>query len=342
MTDLAANAHAYAAVAVANIRRELPVYVMYVAERADERHRPRELHPAFYGSFDWHSCVEMHWALVRLLRAVPGLAAEAEARAALEENLQPDAIAAEVEFFAAERHRAVERPYGWGWALRLTHELETWDDADARRWASALRPLADLLAGRLVHWLPRATYPVRAGTHPNSAFGLSLALPLARAGRGELEAAIEDAAARWFAHDTDYPAGWEPSGADFLSPALTEAELMRGVLDADAFVDWLGRFLPGLAAGEPRALLTPVIVSDTSDGQIAHLHGLNLSRAWCMLRLAGALAADDPRVAVLAAAADRHARVALPFVVGSDYTVEHWLACYAVLLLSESSVAGTA
>ena len=141
---LAANADLYAEVAVANIRREFPAYVMYIAQEPEERHRARELHPAFYGSFDWHSCVEMHWALVRLLRSVPGLAAEAGVRAALEENLRPDAIEAEVAFFSEERHRSVERPYGWGWALKLAHELEGWDDGDARRWAAALRPLAEI------------------------------------------------------------------------------------------------------------------------------------------------------------------------------------------------------
>ena len=331
---LAANADLYAEVAVSNIRREFPAYVMYIAEGPEERHRARELHPAFYGSFDWHSCVEMHWALVRLLRVMPALTAEPEIRAALDENLRPGAIEAEAAFFAQDRHRSVERPYGWGWALRLAHELDGWDDPDARRWAAAIRPLADLLAARYVEWLPKATYPVRIGVHQNSAFGLSLALPFARAGNADLEAAIEDAARRWFAADADYPGAWEPSGADFLSPALTEAELMRTVLEPAEFVDWLTGFLPELASGEPRALFTPAIVSDISDGQIAHLHGLNLSRAWCLRRLAEALDPDDPRAEPLADAADRHARAALPFVAGSDYTVEHWLACYAILALS--------
>jgi hypothetical protein len=328
------NADSYAAVALANIRREFPAYVMYIAEGPDERFRARELHPAFYGSFDWHSCVEMHWALVRILRVMPGLAVEAEVRTAVDENLRADAIAAEVEFFAQERHRGVERPYGWGWLLKLAHELDSWDDGDGRRWADAVRPLAELLSGRFVEWLPKATYPVRVGTHPNSAFGLSLALPFARARGGELEAAIQDAATRWFAGDSGYPASWEPSGADFLSPALTEAELMRSVLDPADFVDWLARFLPGIASGEPGALFAPAIVSDTSDGQIAHLHGLNLSRAWCMRRLAEALPPEDQRIEPLVAAAERHARAALPFVAGSDYAVEHWLTCYAMLLLS--------
>jgi hypothetical protein len=336
---LEASADAYAAVALANVRREFPSVLAYVFDGQRELARPRDVHPAFYGSYDWHSCVEMHWVLARLLRVVPGLAADAEIRSVLDEHLRPDALAAEAAFFAEPRHRTIERPYGWGWALMLAHELSEWDDPDARRWAAATRPLADVLRGRLVEWLPKATYPIRAGTHPNSAFGLSLALPFARgearAGRNDVEAAIVAAAVRWFADDADYPAAWEPSGADFLSPALTEAELMLNVLDPADFADWLTRFLPGLASGEPRTLLVPATVSDPSDGQIAHLHGLNLSRAWCMRRLAEALPAGDARVAVLTADAERHAEAALPFVVGGDYATEHWLAAYAVLLLSE-------
>jgi hypothetical protein len=336
---LETNADAYAAVAVANVRREFPSVLAYVFDGPRELARPRDVHPAFYGSFDWHSCVEMHWMLARLLRTLPGLAAEPEIRTVLDEHVRPDLLAAEAAFFAEPRHRTIERPYGWGWALKLAHELADWDDGDARRWAAAVRPLADVLAARYVEWLPNATYPVRAGTHQNSAFGLSLALPFARAearaGRSELERAIAAAARRWFGADADYPAAWEPSGADFLSPALTEAELMRSVLDPRAFADeWLPRFLPGLAAAEPRTLFTPATVSDPSDGQIAHLHGLNLSRAWCMRRLAEALPAGDARIPVLRDAVDRHADAALPFVVGSDYALEHWLAAYAVLLLS--------
>ncbi|MBD0328980.1 MAG: DUF2891 domain-containing protein [Thermoleophilia bacterium] len=331
---LEARADDYAAVALANVRREFPAVVAFVFDGPAELRLPRDLHPAFYGSFDWHSCVEMHWALVCLLRTFPGLAAERDARRVLDDHLTAEKLAAEAAFFAERRHRAVERPYGWGWALLLAHELTAWDDADAQRWTAAFAPLAGVLADRYLEWLPKATYPVRAGTHANSAFGLSLALAFARAQRPELEAAIVDTATRWFASDEDYPAAWEPSGADFLSPALTEAELMRSVLAPVEFAGWLERFLPGLPAGEPAALFTPVTVSDPSDGQIAHLHGLNLSRAWCMRRLAEALPAGDARIDVLTEGAGLHAEAGLPFVVGGDYAVEHWLAAYAVLLLS--------
>ena len=187
-------------------------------------------------------------------------------------------------------------------------------------------------------WLPKATYPIRVGVHANSSFALSRALPWARLQAAtslpEPAEVIEQTASRWYGADTDYPGGWEPSGHDFLSPALAEAELMARLLPPDHFLPWLGAFLPGLAAGEPAALFTPAVVSDSSDGQIAHLHGLNLSRAWCWRRLAETLPADDPRVPVCAAAARTHAEASLPHVVADDYMVTHWLAAYAVLLFS--------
>jgi hypothetical protein len=201
-----------------------------------------------------------------------------------------------------------------------------------------MTPLAAALTANFLGWLPKATYPIRTGLHANTSFALSRALPYARMlfgqGQPELAIAIEEAARRWYAADADYPGGWEPSGSDFLSPALAEAELMAQLLTPDRFAAWLAAFLPGLAAGEPAALFTPAVVSDSSDGQIAHLHGLNLSRAWCWWRLAGSLPVSDPRVAACAAAARTHAEAALPHVIRDDYMVTHWLAAYAVLLLS--------
>lgn len=331
---------AIADVALANVAREYPHHEAWVQTGADDGpRRPREVHPAFYGSFDWHSCVEMHWVLVRLLRdGRPGVPAE-RVREVLDAHLTGAALAAEAAFFARAEERANERPYGWGWLLRLHHDLATWADADARRWSAAVRPLAEVFVARFVEWLPVATYPIRHGVHGNSAFGLSLALPeadrLAGEGRPQLRGAIHAAARRWFGGDREAPVAWEPSGADFLSPALAEAELMACVLRPAEFGGWLDGFLPGLAGGAADALFAPAVVSDASDGQIAHLHGLNLSRAWCMRRLARALGPADPRSAALVASAERHAAAALPHVVGSDYMVEHWLAAYAVLLATE-------
>lgn len=326
------RAEAYARVALANIEREFPHHEAHPQSDASPIPRPRELHPAFYGSLDWHSCVEMHWVLVRLLRVLPDRVPEAEIRAALDEHLSTEALAGEVRFFEEPANRLSERPYGWAWALRLAAEIRAFEDASAESWAQNLEPLADLFGERFLEWLPKVTYPFRAGLHGNTAFAFSLLLPFAH---GTLLDAVTEAATRWYAEDADYAAEWEPSDADFLSPALTEAELMSSLLPRSEFPAWLERFLPDLAAGEPSSLFEPAVVSDPTDGYIAHLHGLNLSRAWCFRRLAAALPEPDPRVPVMLAAADRHAEASLDEAVGSDYAVEHWLPAYAVLYLSD-------
>lgn len=299
----------------------------------DAPNRPRDVFPAFYGCYDWHSCVEMHWAAVRLLRTAPEHVPAAEIRAVLDEHLTAEAIAVETRSFQEFDKHA--RPYAWGWELMLHHELSTWDDPDAQRWAANLTPLTEAITGAFLDWLPKATYPDRQGMHFNSAFGLSLALAYARAladhGETALATAISDAAHRWFDDDVDYPARWEPGGADFLSPALCEAELMANLFGPAEFTRWFDRFLPDIMNS---GLVTPAVVSDDSDGQIAHLHGLNLSRAWCLLRLAAALPPTDVRIAGLRAAAAAHAVPELDLTSGTDYVVEHWLACYAVLLLT--------
>jgi hypothetical protein len=336
---LRTNAPAYARVAMDNVEREFPSVIRHRMRGPDDLpRRPRERTPVFYGSFDWHSCVEMYWVLVRLLRVVPDDLPAAEIRRTLNEHFTPADLSQEAGFIGDPANRGSERPYGWGWALQLIHDVQTWDDADARRWSASFEPLAETLTRNFLDWLPRATYPVRYGVHGNSAFGFSRSLPYARerARRGDpaLLDAMVGAAMQWFAHDIDYPARWEPSGADFLSPALTEAELMGQLMPTAAFADWLDRFVPRLAAGEPAELFTPARVSDASDGQIAHLHGLNASRAWCWRRISELLTTGDPRIEVALAAMRTHAAAALPHVVGDDYMVEHWLVAYAVLLMS--------
>ena len=330
------NAAAYARVAMTNIDREFPNDILCRMEGpGDAPHRPSDQQPIFFGSFDWHSCVEMHWLLVRLLRAAPDAIPQAEVRALLDRQFQPEAGRAEAAYVVSPSGPG---RYAWGWALNLFAEAAGFDDPDAQRWATALRPLADAVTGLFVGWLPKATYPVRYGIHPNSAFALSRSLPharaLAAAGDSRFADAIADAARRWFRADAGYPGGWEPSGSDFLSPALTEAELMALLLPRAEFAGWLAAFLPGIERGEPAALFTPAIVSDSSDGQIAHLHGLNASRAWCWRRIAETLPEGDPRIERALQAARVHADAALPHVVGDDYMVEHWLAAYAVLLLT--------
>ena len=328
---LRSGARDLATTALRTVREEYPydLRVVYRAPGAAPA-RPRDRHPAFYGSYDWHSAVEMHWVLVRLLRLFPDEVPADEIRLVLDEHLTDVAISTETAWFAA--HPGMERPYGWGWALTLYDEAASWGTA----WADALRPLADHFLAALAGWLPRMRYPVRHGVHPNSAFGLVRSLPAARRraaeGDGAALRAIEDAARRWFAADRDAPAGWEPSGADFLSPVLTEAVLMAEVLPAAEFEPWLSAFLPGLAGG---ALFEPAVVTDPTDGQGAHLHGLNLSRAWAMRRVAAALPSGDSRAALLLDAARRHAEPELSQVSGSDYMVEHWLAAFALLYLDE-------
>lgn len=336
---LRVNAAAYADVALANIEREFPADAWHTWHGpADAPVRPRERTPVFWGSYDWHSSVEMFWLLVRLARLVPEHVPLPAVRAALERRLTAKALAAEAAFIGHPDHRNRERPYGWGWGLALVDELARWDDDDARRWARHANPLAETLAASFLAWLPKATYPVRHGVHANSAFGLALALPhaqrLATGDDRRLLDAVTGAALRWFADDAGGPAGWEPSGFDFLSPTLVEAELMSRIVPPAEFAAWLDRYLPGLAGARPASIFTPAVVSDPTDGHIAHLHGLNLSRAWAWRRIAGALPAHDPRAAVAAAAARVHAEAGLPHVVGSDYMVEHWLAAYAVLLLT--------
>ena len=318
----------YARVAIANIQREYPTSISYWLDAPGQLLPPRELHPAFWGSLDWHSCVEMHWILVRVLRLFPKIAIAAEVRATLDEDLSAEKLAVEARYIDA--HRGFERPYGWGWALMLANDLALWDDLEGARWRENMAPLSEAIVARFLDWLPKATYPLRVGLHGNSAFGLSLALPFART-RDDLRVAFRQAALRWFAHDRDYPASWEPSGADFLSPALTEADLMRGLLERDMFVRWFDTFLPGV----PRSLLEPAVISDPTDGQIAHLHGLNLSRAYCMRRITDALAPDDARRIAMERSMERHADASLGAAVGGDYMVEHWLPAFALLYLSE-------
>jgi hypothetical protein len=259
----------------------------------------------------------------------------ARVRAVLNEHLTIEACRVEADYLRA--HSSWERPYGWAWALALAAELDAWpDDADAALWATAVRPVAEAVHDGLLAWLPKLRYPERGGMHGNTAFALARSLPYARrqadTGRRDLLDAIGDAVQRLFVRDADYPADWEPGGADFLSGALTEAELVAAVAP-DGFPEWLTRFLPGLASGKPAALFTPAEVTDPGDGQGAHLHGLNLYRAYAFGLLADALPAGDERAPVLREARERHAAASLPAITGAGWMVEHWLAAYAVLLL---------
>jgi hypothetical protein len=331
MTELAEVAARYARVAVRNITTEFPHVTHAVVRGPSEPSRPSALHPAFHGSYDWHSCVHMHWLVVRLLSDLPGDVDAEEIRDTLDGTLTVDAIEAEAEHLRA--NPAFERPYGWAWSFALAAACDRCPGPAARAWAAAMGPLTDAIEELTLGWLDRAVAPVRHGVHANAAFSLAMLHENAGAlGRDRLAAAIERQAGDWFGGDRDYPAGWEPSGQDFLSPALCEADLMRRVLPAGEFPGWLTGFLPGL--GTPDALFTPLEVRDATDGHQAHLYGLNLSRAWQFRLLADALPADDPRTGPLRDAARHHLDASLPYVTGNGFESDHWLATFAFLALT--------
>src|SRR5688500_3530078 len=325
----------FAALALKCVGREFPNKPEHVINNGNEVKSPKGLHPAFYGCYDWHSSVHGHWMLIRLLKTFPGLPETQQIRNALDANLTAENIQAEVAYMKQPNRQSFERTYGWAWALKLAEELHSWNDADGKKWADNLRPLAELIAKSYRTFLPKQTYPIRTGVHPNTAFGLAFALDYAKAvGDRELEALLNERSRTYFAKDTNYPGAWEPGGEDFFSAALMEADLMRRVMPAREFATWFHRFLPEVTKGEPAALLQPAIVTDRTDPKLVHLDGLNLSRAWCMRSIAAALPANDPARRVLSSSADKHASAALAHVASGDYAGEHWLASFAVFLLS--------
>lgn len=315
---------------------EYPNKLSHVLQDKTDARTPVQLHPAFFGCFDWHSAVHGHWMLVRILKLYPELASAERIRRALDENLQAQKIRAEVEYLEGEGRASFERTYGWAWLLKLREELHAWADDDARRWSGNLQPLADEIVRRYIDFLPRQYYPIRRGVHANSAFGIAFALDYARAtGNAELETVLVERATAYYASDTDCPGEWEPDGDDFLSPCLQEADLMRRVLPGDEFSQWFATFLPALARGDDSPLLTPAVVTDRSDPKLVHLDGLNLSRAWCLYGIAAALSNSDLR-AQLNLAADVHLRATLEFISSGNYAGEHWLASFAVYALPQS------
>jgi len=318
--------------ALGHVGREYPSVLIHAMAGPEPPRTPRQLHPVFFGSYDWHSCVHAHWLLARLLRLFPGLAEAAAIRAHFNQAFTPRKIAGELAYLERPTSAGFERPYGWAWLLMLGAELRRHADAEARGWDLALRPLSEAFAARFMTFLPKADYPVRAGVHSNTAFALLLAKDYASVCEDPALGALVIAKARaWYLGDADCQA-WEPSGDDFLSPALSEARLMQQVLGPAEFRAWFSRFLPRAAHGEPATLFAPAKVSDHGDGKIAHLDGLNLSRAWCWRGLARALAPDDPLRALAAESAERHLAASLAHVTG-DYMGEHWLASFALLAL---------
>ncbi|HTD53353.1 MAG TPA: DUF2891 domain-containing protein [Thermoanaerobaculia bacterium] len=329
-----AAAQRFARLALACIDREWPNKPEHTLDGPEDIRSPRFYHPAFFGCYDWHSSVHGHWMLVRLLRSRPDLEGAPEIRARLSAHFTAVAMAAEAKYLDRASARSFERTYGWAWLLRLAAELESWDDSDGRRWRERIRVLEDAVARRLTDFLPKLTNPIRTGVHPNTAFALGETLDYARRmGRKELEALLVSRSRDYYGGDRACPLSYEPSGEDFFSPCLEEADLMRRVLPADEFGRWLGDFLPGLAAGKPLPFV-PAVVADPTDPKLVHLDGLNLTRAWTLRGIAGALSASDPRRSILLASSEAHAKAGLARVSSGNYEGEHWLASFAVYLLT--------
>jgi hypothetical protein len=323
-------AQRFATIALGHVGREYPNKPANVLESDGDAKTPRALFPIFHGSFDWHSCVHGYWMLAHMLKHFPDIAAAAEIRQLFDTMLTPNKVAGECATMSAPLMRGYERPYGWGWLLKLAAELEGLDDG---HWAKILQPLTGIFVQRFADFLPIATYPVRVGTHFNTAFALRLAADYAEtAGDDRLVALLRETARRWYGTDEACPAWGEPSGDDFLSSALIEAECMHRLMPESDFLPWFDRFLPQIAAQKPSILFLPASVSDRTDGKIAHLDGLNLSRAWCWRSLSSALPVDDARRAIMEKTAEDHLASALGHVAG-DYMGEHWLASFATLAL---------
>lgn len=336
MTGLADLAGRLSATAVENATREFPYAATHVVRGPDDLALPRTRHPAFYGCFDWHSAVHTHWLLVRLLRTHPASVDAGAVRRVLDVHLAEEALRAEAHYL--RDWPAFERPYGWAWLAALAAECSDWAGAqdagstDPGAWSRALRPAVTAVADLVLDWLPRAGRPVRDGTHANTAFALGLLLDAAGPlNLPELASSVREHASRWYLPDRDAPAQWEPSGQDFLSPTLCEADLVRRLLPAEEFSNWLGSFWAGLVTEQPRVLLEPVMPGDRKDGQLGHLDGLNLSRAAAMRSLAAVLRDGDERRSVLLTAADRHLEAGLPALAEEEYLSSHWLGTFAAL-----------
>jgi len=329
------SASYFAKLALKCIKKEYPNKLSHVMNDESEVQNPATLHPAFYGCFDWHSSVHGHWMLVRLLKMFSELPETKEIRSALNDNLSAENIEVEVEYLHQPSRKSFERTYGWAWLLKLAEELYGWNDPEGTKWSKNLQPLADAVVKRYLEFFPKQTYPIRRGVHPNTAFGIAFALDYARAVENkELEDLLIERSKTYFALDSGCPSAWEPDGDDFFSRCLIEADLMRRVLSPGEFSEWFHQFLPELAEGEPKSLLEPADVSDRSDPKIVHLDGLNLSRAWCMNGIVRALPDDDPVRKILTESAVSHAKATLPHIASGGYEGEHWLASFAVYMLS--------
>jgi DUF2891 family protein len=336
----AADAARFAKLALTCVHQEYPNKIAHVLTSDADAQPPRTLYPAFHGCYDWHSSVHGHWLLVRLIREFPAADFNAVARAALARSLTTENLAGEAAYLRRGDRASFERPYGLAWLLQLAGELRTWDDPQAREWSRALQPLESEAATHIKRWLPELHYPIRIGEHDQTAFAFGLIWDWASIAKDdEMLGLLREAAGRFYANDRACPIAYEPSGHDFLSPCLAEADFMRRVLDRAAFSRWLSAALPGIPRQANKPWLAPGIVTNRADPKLAHLDGLNLSRAWMLRGIAQALDPRDRRIPALLAAARQHADAALPQVTGEHYEGGHWLGTFAVYLETNAGLA---
>lgn len=323
------QANKLAELPLACMQNEYPNKLGQTIGSGDDLEEPSVLHPAFYGCFDWHSAVHGHWSLVKLLKEFPDLEKAEEIRLKLSENLSADNIASEIKYFMGEHNTSYERTYGWAWLLKLAEELNTWNDPLARELEQTLQPLTNLIVHKYIEFLPRLVYPIRVGEHTNTAFGLSFAWDYAHTTCNDsLLESIEKRAKEFYLADIDCPLNWEPSGYDFLSPCLEEIDLMRRVLDANDFTEWISLFAPQLL--NKNFELSPGVVADRTDGKLVHLDGLNFSRAWVLF----GLASQYPEYSHLTTIAEDHIAHSLPNLFGDSYEGGHWLGTFAIYSLN--------
>ncbi len=329
-------AERFALLALECVHKEYPNKIGHVLQSDEDVLPPRKLTPVFYGCFDWHSAVHGHWLLVRLTRLFPDAPFAQNARIVLAQSLTPENVSAEVRYLEGEGRRSFERPYGLAWLLQLSAELREWKDPQAESWNRILSPLEEAAVSRLREWLPKLSYPVRSGEHSQTAFAFGLVLDWARAtGNLEMSKLLESRIRYLYLKDKSCPLEYEPSGQDFLSPCLAEADLIRRVLSPSDFASWLSDFLPDIPHDGSDSWIQPAVVTDPTDGKIVHLDGLNLSRAWMLEGIAAGLPEGDPRLPALFAAAETHTKSGLQSVTGEHYEGGHWLASFAIYLMTE-------
>jgi hypothetical protein len=332
-------AERFAKLALACVHKEYPNKISHVLNSDADVAPPRKLTPAFCGCYDWHSSVHGHWLLVRLVRTFPGAPFASAARDALKQSLTVENLKQEATYVRGEGRSSFERPYGLSWLLQLCAELREWDDPEAHEWLLNLTPLEDAAVERLTKWLPKLSNPVRIGEHDQTAFGLGLMFDYARTTKNEAFARlVRDSSKKFFLADKNCPLNYEPSGEDFLSPCLGEADVMRRVLPQKEFAGWLKGFMPQIPVTENPDWLRVAISPDPSDPKLAHLDGLNLSRAWMLEGILSALPEDDPRRPALQAAADAHRHAGLAAVTGEHYEGGHWLGSFAVYLTTRRGI----